>query len=96
LGTLPAAMRSASGEPLIAVPSMNCVVVTTEAIVVNSLTTTFTDGSLPSTESRAMAGLLPPALLTAGVPLDAIRYRIEPPGTWSTETTNRPSPSVGV
>ena len=60
LGTLPAAILSWSGEPLMVVLSMNWAWVTTEAMVVNSLMTTRAGGLLPTTANRAMAGLLPP------------------------------------
>jgi len=73
LGTLPAAMPRPSGWPLIAVPSRNCALVHTDAMVVNSLIVTLGGGLLPSTAIIATAGLFPAALLTAGTPPVATR-----------------------
>ena len=42
----------------------NCALVHTEATVVISLMTTLPEGALPSTVSKAMAGLLSPPVLT--------------------------------
>jgi hypothetical protein len=67
-GTLPAAMRSPSALPLMAVPSRNCALVQTDATVVNSLIVTLAGGLLPITEMSAMAGLSPPPLLAADTP----------------------------
>ena len=47
---------------------MNRAFVNAEATVVSSLTTTLVGGAVPSTTISPSAGLLPPALLTAGVP----------------------------
>src|SRR6516164_8388030 len=76
LGTLPAAMLRLRAGPLIAVPSRNCAWVQTDATVVISLTTTLLGGALPSTDNRAIAGLSPAPLLTAGMPPFATRYRM--------------------
>ena len=73
LGTLPAAIFSCSGWPLIAVPSMNWLCVHTDATVVISLIVTFAGGLLPSTVIRAITGLAPPALFAVGVPPWATR-----------------------
>ena len=59
LGTLPAAIRSCSGEPLMVASSMNCACVTTDAMVVNSLMVTRAGGLLPTTAISAIAGLSP-------------------------------------
>jgi cadmium resistance protein CadD (predicted permease) len=56
-----------------AVPLMNWLCVHTEAMVVISLIVTLAGALLPSTVIRAMAGLLPAALLAAGVPPWATR-----------------------
>jgi hypothetical protein len=68
LGTLPAAIFSCSGCAWIVVPLMNWLCVHTEATVVISLIVTLAGGVLPSTVIRAMAGLLPAALLAVGCP----------------------------
>ena len=73
VGALPAAMRNCSGAPLIVMPSMSCACVQTAAMVVNSLMTTRAGGSPPTTASSAIAGLLPAALLFAGMPPPAVR-----------------------
>jgi hypothetical protein len=51
LGTLPAAMRSPSACPLMAVPSRNCELVHTDATVVISLTTTLARDASPKVVS---------------------------------------------
>src|SRR5262245_9779459 len=76
LGTLPAAILSCNGWPLIAVPSMNWLCVQTDATVVISLIVTIGGGFAPTTAISAMAGLFPPALLVAGVPPFATKYKL--------------------
>src|SRR5215469_18876763 len=66
LGTLPEAIRSASGEPLIVVSSMDWVWVMTDAIVVISSMTTCAGGLLPTTASKTTYGLS--VLLLRGTP----------------------------
>src|SRR5215475_10091638 len=92
LGTLPAAIFSCSGWPLIAVPSMNWLCVHTDAIVVISLIVTVGGGFEPNTAISAMAGLSPAALLVAGVPLFATKYRIASfAGSGAAAIVKRPS-----
>jgi len=79
---------------LIEAPSMNCVWVTTEAIVVNSLTTTLAGGLAPSAARNAMPSLAPPYGLATGAPPVAIRYKFEPSDALSALTTKRPSASL--
>src|SRR5262252_3303831 len=95
LGTLPAAIFSCSGWPLIAVPSMNWLCVHTDATVVISLIVTVVDGFAPTTPISAMAGLSPPDLLVAGVPPFATKYRVASRGGSAVAATvKRPSAPV--
>src|SRR5262245_39985281 len=75
LGTLPAAIFSCSGWPLIAVPSMNWLCVHKDATVGISFMAMFAGGLVPNTAISAIAGLSPPLLSVAGVPPFAITYR---------------------
>jgi hypothetical protein len=92
LGTLPAAIFSCSGWPLMASPSMNWLCVHTEAMVVISLIVTLAGALAPSTVSSEIAGLSPPPLPAAGVPPRATRYS-EPSasGAPGAATAKRPS-----
>ena len=62
-GALPAAIRRPNALPLMAVPLMKRALVNTEATVVSSLTTTFSGGSVPSTDISASASLEPPRVV---------------------------------
>src|SRR5262249_10722813 len=94
-GTLPAAMRRPSGCPLIDVPSRNCACVHTEAMVVISLTVTLAGGVATTTAKSAIAGLSPLALLAAGWPPLATRYKTASPPP-PASSAKRPSAPVRV